>query len=132
LIVDDNEVNRRVLDENVAGWGMRKRGCASAREALTALRQAAEAGEPYQLAILDHQMPGMDGEMLGQAIKADPRLRDTTLVMLTSMGQAADAHRMLRSGFAAYLVKPVRQSQLMDALVNALAADLSGDEGAVS
>lgn len=130
LIVDDNEVNRRVLDEHVAGWGMRKRGCASAREALAALREAAEAAEPYQLAILDHQMPGMDGEMLGQAIKADPRLRDTTLVMLTSMGQAADAQRMLRGGFAAYLVKPVRQSQLMDALVNALATSRTGEEDA--
>src|SRR5207253_5945807 len=85
LIVDDNEVNRRVLHEHIISWGMRNGGFATASEALDALRRAAAEGDPYRIAVLDYQMPGMDGELLGQAIKADPALKETALVMLTSM-----------------------------------------------
>jgi signal transduction histidine kinase/DNA-binding response OmpR family regulator/HPt (histidine-containing phosphotransfer) domain-containing protein len=118
LIVDDNAVNRRVLHEQVVGWRLRNGSCASGAEALRALRLAHEAGDPYQIAILDFQMPDMDGEMLGRAIKADPALRDVALVMLTSQGQRGDAARFKEVGFAAYLVKPVRQSDLLTALAD--------------
>ena len=74
LIVDDNEVNRRVLHEQVSSWRMRNGGFASGEEALTKLREARAAGDPYHIAILDHQMPGMDGEMLARAIKSDPEI----------------------------------------------------------
>jgi PAS domain S-box-containing protein len=119
LIVDDNAVNRRVLHEQITSWGMRNGGFASGREALEALRQAQAIGDPYQMAIVDYQMPDMNGEMLARVIKSDPALRQTVLVMLTSSAQRGDAQRMMAAGFAAYLVKPVRQSQLMNALATA-------------
>src|SRR5262249_39294747 len=83
---------------------------------------AAAAGDPFRIAILDHQMPGTDGEELGREILDDRALRDTLLVMLTSAGHRGDAARMLAVGFSAYLVKPVRQSQLLDTLRTALGA----------
>jgi two-component system, sensor histidine kinase and response regulator len=85
LIVDDNPVNRRVLHEQVVQWGLRDDSVASGAEALVALREARTSGAPYQIAILDYQMPEMNGEMLGLEIKADPTLRQTVLVLLTSV-----------------------------------------------
>ena len=122
LIVDDNDVNRRVLHEQVIGWKMRNGSCASADEALRALRAAHAAGDPYGIAILDYQMPGTDGEGLGRAIKDDPDLREVSLIMLTSMGQRGDVARLKAIGFAAYLVKPARQSELLDALATVWSA----------
>jgi PAS domain S-box-containing protein len=119
LIVDDNAANRLVLQEQLRGWKMRIGSCASGGEALRALRDASVADNPYQIAILDFQMPEMDGEMLGRAIKADPLLRDIQLVMLSSLGQQGDMRERLKKiGFAAYLVKPARQSELMSTLVD--------------
>ena len=118
LIVDDHEVNRRVLQEQLESWNLRNQGFASGQEALTAMRQEHGAGEPYHIVLLDYQMPGMDGETLARVIKADPVLRETVLVLLTSFGQRGDAERFLEAGFAGYLVKPVRQSQLLDALAS--------------
>jgi CheY-like chemotaxis protein len=116
LIVDDHEINRQVLQEQTGSWGLHSDGCPSAREALVRLRAACESGDPYQVAIVDDGMPGMDSESLARAIKADPALRETVLVMLTSIGQPGDARRMAEAGFAAYLTKPVRPSELIDAL----------------
>ena len=124
LIVDDNEVNRRVLHEQIAGWHMREDGCASAQEALALLRQASAAADPFHIAVLDHQMPEMNGEMLARTIKADPALRDTVLILLTSMGQPEDPARLKDAGIFACLVKPVRQSRLWDTLAEAWAARL--------
>lgn len=122
LIVDDNEVNRRVLHEQICSWRMRNGGYASAEEALTKLREARAAGDPYHIAILDYQMPGMDGEMLARAIKADPDLRATLLVMLTSLGRPDDTTRLREAGVFACLLKPVRQSKLWDTLAEAWGA----------
>lgn len=128
LIVDDNEVNRRVLHEQISSWGMRNGGFASGKEALTALTDArTSGGDPYHIAIIDYMMPGMDGEMLARAIKADPFLSDTVLVMLTSVANRGEAKRMADAGFAVYLVKPVRQSQLMDALATAWARKIQAE-----
>jgi nitrogen fixation negative regulator NifL len=122
LIVDDNEVNRRVLHEQISSWRMRNGGYASGEEALTKLREARAAGDPYHIAILDYQMPGMDGVMLARAIKADPDLRATLLVMLTSLGRPDDTTRLREAGVFACLLKPVRQSKLWDALAEAWGA----------
>lgn len=91
LIVDDNEVNRRVLHEQITSWRMRNGGYASGEEALSVLREARAAADPYHIAVLDYQMPGMDGEMLARAMKADAALRETVLAMLTSLGWPDDA-----------------------------------------
>jgi len=119
LIVDDKAVNRRVLHEQIASWGMRNGSCAEAIHVLQALREARAAGDPYQVALLDYQMPEMDGAALAAAIKADPLLRDTVLIMLTSASHSSEARRMQGAGVDACLVKPVRQSQLLNALATA-------------
>ncbi|GHA79056.1 response regulator [Cognatilysobacter bugurensis] len=126
LIVDDNAVNRRVLHEQILQWGMRNGSCASAHEALVALRKAVDDGDPYPIAILDYQMPDIDGEMLARAIKADPVLRDVALIMLTSLGTSDHASTLQELGFAAYLSKPVRQSDLLNALSRARGASSGG------
>lgn len=119
LIVDDNSANRLVLQEQLRGWKMRIGSCASGREAIRTLRDAYAAGDPYQIAILDFQMPEMNGEMLGQAIKAEPLLQDIQLVMLSSLGQEGNIRERLKKiGFAAYLVKPAPQSVLLETLVS--------------
>ncbi len=116
LVVDDNATNREILTAQMKAWGVRMAAMPDGASALGELRRAATAGEPYQLAILDMQMPAMDGEQLGRAIKAAADLRGTRLVMMTSLGQRGDARRLAELGFAAYLTKPVKQSELYDAL----------------
>jgi signal transduction histidine kinase/CheY-like chemotaxis protein len=126
LIVDDNEVNRRVLTEQLAACQIRLAAASTAAEALDTLRGAHADGDPFDIAILDFLMPDMDGEMLGRAIKRDPDLRHTALVMLTSGGQAGDCSDLGNAGFAAYLVKPVRPALLLDALAVVRHTDANG------
>ncbi len=121
LVVDDNATNREILQVLFRAWGARPEEAEDGESGLRMLREAAAAGDPYPVAVLDMQMPGMDGATLGEAIKADPVLRDTRLVMMTSMGRRGDARRLEEIGFAAYLPKPVRQSELFDSLAVVLA-----------
>jgi CheY-like chemotaxis protein/HPt (histidine-containing phosphotransfer) domain-containing protein len=90
---------------------------------LACLRDAVTAGNQFQLAVLDMMMPGMDGATLGLEILADEALKTTPLVLMTSVGQRGDAHRFKEIGFAAYLVKPVRQSDLFDCLTGVLTGE---------
>jgi signal transduction histidine kinase/response regulator RpfG family c-di-GMP phosphodiesterase/HPt (histidine-containing phosphotransfer) domain-containing protein len=113
LIADKSALNMRVLQEQMASWGMRTEGVASGEDALKALREAQTSGDPYRIAVLDSQVPGMNGETLGRAIKADPMLRQTELVILTSFSQRVNARHLTEAGFAACLAKPVRQSKLL-------------------
>ena len=116
LVVDDNATNRQILQAYVSSWGCRSIEATCANEAIETMRTAADEGDPFRIALLDMQMPGMDGENLGKQIKADPQLQDMILVMLTSAGCRGDAKRMHEIGFAAYLNKPIKQSQLLDCL----------------
>jgi two-component system sensor histidine kinase/response regulator len=116
LHVDDNPTNRFVLRERLNHWHLPNSEGSSAQEGLDLLRSAAAENDPFHFAILDHEMPGSDGETLARTIKADPQLKDTLLIMLSSRGQRGDAKRMSEAGFAAYLTKPLRQSLLLDAL----------------
>jgi signal transduction histidine kinase/DNA-binding response OmpR family regulator len=118
LIVDDIEVNRRVVHEQITGWGMRNGSFATGEEALDSLRAAHQSSDPYQIAVVDYQMPTMDGATLGAAIKADPLLKDTVVVMLTSIGNWSEVRRLEGASIDACLVKPVRNSQLLNTLVN--------------
>ena len=117
LVVDDSSVSRRVLDEQLTGWTLRAASCGSGDEALQLLREANAAGDPFRIAIVDQAMSGLDGEGLGRAIKGDPLLSSTALVLLGTLGQRGDAARFEEMGFAGYLVKPVAQSELLAALV---------------
>jgi len=116
LVVDDNATNRRILQTYLSAWGCRSAEATCADEATAALRTADDEGDPFRIALLDSRMSGMDGETLGRKIKADPQLSDVHLVMLTSAARRGDARRMHEAGFAAYLTKPVKQSQLLDCL----------------
>ncbi len=121
LVVDDNATNREVLSGRLAAWEARADAAPDGPTALRALHRAQAEGDPFRAAILDMQMPGMDGAALGRAIKADDRLEEIRLVMMTSVGRRGDAKRMAAIGFAAYLTKPVRQSDLFDSLAVVLA-----------
>ncbi len=116
LHVDDNPTNRFVLREQFNHLQLRNSECDSGKDALEALYAASAEGDPFHIAILDQAMPEMDGETLARAIKADPVLRRTVLIMLSSFGHRGDAARIEDLGFAAYLTKPVRFSQILDTL----------------
>ena len=117
LIVDDNATNRHVLREQLKSWGCRFNEASSGEEALRKMRQGVDDHRPFDLAILDMQMPKMDGETLGRKIKQDSDLKNTILVLMTSIGKRGDAKRLEKIGFVGYLTKPVKQSQLYDCLV---------------
>jgi two-component system, sensor histidine kinase and response regulator len=118
LLVDDNPTNLFVLREQLNGWGLRNDSSSGAEDALNLLRAAQRAGDPYQIAMLDHQMPIIDGEQLARTIKADAELKNTVLVLLTSIGVRGDAARMKKAGFSAYLIKPAREAELLNTLIN--------------
>ena len=109
LIVDDIEVNRRVVHEQISSWGMRNGSYASAEEALHAIREAQAAGDPFDLVIADYQMPGTDGATLAAAIKADPALSGMVFILLTSIGHWRELRGLEGTSVDACLVKPVRQ-----------------------
>ncbi len=117
LIVDDNDTNREILRYQVQTWGMDSAEAASAPEALTHLRHAATHGQLYDVAILDMQMPDMNGLTLAHAIKAEPQLASIRLVILTSVGWYGDSTDIRQAGIDDYLSKPVRQAQLYNCLL---------------
>jgi PAS domain S-box-containing protein len=120
LIVDDHEVNRRVVHEQISSWGMRNGSFASGGEALQAILTAQVNGDPYHVVISDYQMPELDGVTLAAMIKANPATKDTVIVILTSVGHRSDLMKgSLAANIDACLVKPVRHSQLLDAVATA-------------
>ncbi|HEY9643515.1 MAG TPA: response regulator, partial [Coleofasciculaceae cyanobacterium] len=120
LVVDDNATNRKIVHYQAISWGMQVDEVANGEQALNLLRVAMQVGKPYNIAILDMQMPDMDGRELGQAIKTDPLLTSTQLIMMTSLNQRNGVQQMPDLGFSAYLVKPVKQSRLFDCLMQVM------------
>ncbi len=116
LVVDDNHTNRRIFRAYLESWRCRVEEAVSAEEAMKKLHEAVNKGNPFQIALLDRCMPKVDGESLGREIKGDPQLKDLILVMLTSVGMRGDAEYFKKLGFAAYLLKPVKQLQLLECL----------------
>lgn len=116
LIVDDNATNCGVLHNQVIAWGMRNGTAADGRQALEMLRIAAAENEAYDIALLDWHMPVMDGIELARCIHADPRLRQTRLIMLSSTGFYEAAEQASDSSVYCYLTKPVRQASLYECL----------------
>ncbi len=134
LVVDDNLTNRRILGETLASWGMRPSLAEGARAALGLLDQAAVAGHPFRLLLVDANMPEMDGFELVQRIRSDARLESAVIMMLTSGAQRGDATRCRELGVAAYLTKPIGQPELRSAILDALGApstDVSAAAGMV-
>jgi PAS domain S-box-containing protein len=120
LVVDDHAVNREILLVLLTSWGLRPAEATDGPAALHALVQAKTEHDPFAIAILDMQMPGMDGESLGRVIKADPSLKETRLVLCSSLGQSGSSQRLEEIGFVAALTKPVRRPELQEALAAAI------------
>jgi len=126
LIVDDNETNCQFLHRQMEAWRMRVEIARSGLEAITLLRAAAAAADPYTLAVIDSDVPPENGCALASQIKADPVIASTRLVMLTPFGKPLDAGDALAHGIAACRSKPVRQSALFDCLTETMAGSVSG------
>ncbi|MEO6203826.1 MAG: response regulator [Mycobacteriales bacterium] len=120
LVVDDNATNRMVLDRILVSWGCLPDSVDGAEPGLERLVSAALAGTPYDVMLLDLNMPGVDGYELARRATQDPRLAGLRLVMLTSSGQRGEAERAAEAGVAGYLTKPVRSAQLHGVLVTVL------------
>ena len=125
LVVDDNETNRRIVRDMLGAEGMAVHEAHRADAGLEALRRAARAGTPYDLAILDAQMPDQDGFELATAVRADRALAATRLLILTSAGQRGDGERCRQLGIQAYLTKPIARADLVEAVGTVLAGTVS-------
>jgi two-component system sensor histidine kinase/response regulator len=117
LIVDDNAANRRILETTTRSWGMRPTAVESGNAALEAIQQAEGKESVFRLAIVDGRMPGMDGFELAERIRQIPGLSNTIIMMLTSAGQRGEAELCRKLGIAAYLLKPIRNSELQAAVL---------------
>mgnify|MGYP005842891365 FL=1 len=129
LVVDDNQTNRRILEEILSNWGMVPTLVCGAEAAIAALRQAHQCGEPYRLVLTDSHMPDVDGFALAEQIKQDAALGSTVIMMLSSGDRPRDIARCEQLGIVAYLLKPVKQSELFDAIMLALGVTAPEDEG---
>ena len=120
LIVDDNATNRLVLSEMISLWGLVSAEAEDGKQALMRLREGAEAGHPYRLVLLDLQMPEMDGFELARIIKDGPLGENIVMILLTSIGQKGDSARCKEAGISGYLIKPIKQSELLDTILMSL------------
>ena len=120
LVVDDNSTNRKILEEMIANWRMKAVAAPNGPAAMEALQRAHKNGTPFRLVLLDGHMPGMDGFEVAARVKQDPQLHGAEVILLTSAGRSEDVARAKAVGVAAALSKPVKQSELWDAIVTAL------------
>ncbi len=120
LIVDDNQTHREIIQNYLTSWNLVSETARNAATALAALRAGASAGIPFAAALIDWMMPDMDGLELGQAIRHEPLLKATRLILLTAFDRAGLSAHARDSGFSAFLTKPIKQSELLDALVGAM------------
>lgn len=127
LIIDNNVTSRSMLKHQTSSWRMIVSEAESGGRALELLRSGVAQGEPYDIAALDLVMPDMDGFQLAESIKSDPTIASVILILLPSFGKRGHGERASQAGIAAYLPKPVRQSQLHDCLTTALGRSFSGE-----
>jgi signal transduction histidine kinase/DNA-binding response OmpR family regulator len=116
LVVEDHAVHRWVVEEQLRRWGMHVQSVASASRAVIELQEARAAGNPFDMALIDHWMPEMSGFELAEQIKTNPTLASTVLVLMTSVNHRRRADKIRAAGFSGYLLKPIHQSHLMDVL----------------
>ena len=117
LIVDDNTTNRIILQEMITSWGLVPTTTTNGKEALDRFNEAYNSGTPYPLILLDVQMPEMDGFEVAQRIKDAPAGKNTRIILLSSIGQRGDSDRCREIGISGYLPKPLKQSELFDAIM---------------
>ena len=128
LIVDDNATNRLILEEMVRNWGMTAQAVPSAQAAMQMIRQAWRLGEPYRLVLTDINMPEVDGFTLAKWIKQEPGLGGTSIIVLTSGARPDDPRRAEQMGISAHLMKPVKQSELLEAIAMSFGAAVAEPE----
>jgi len=116
LVVDDNATNRLILEEMLRNWGMKVETFAGGPEALARMRDVKKTGQHFNLAVIDANMPEMDGFTLAERIKNDPDLGHALIMMLTSSGRRGDGEHCRQIGISAYLIKPVKQADLLEAI----------------
>lgn len=124
LVVDDNATNRRIVEEILASWEVQSTCCASAAEAIQQLRTAFRGGKPFELLLSDLNMPEMDGFMMLEQIRRDPSLAGIVAILLTSSDRAQDAMRCAQLGVEQRLMKPIKQSELHDAILDAMGIEV--------
>src|SRR6202030_584095 len=120
LVVDNNSTSRQILEEMLTNWKMKPVTAQSGPAALEMLKRAQKSGKPFRLVLADGHMPGMDGFELSESVQRDPRLRGVAVILLTFGGHRDDQARAKSAGAAAAVTKPVKQSELWDAIVTAL------------
>jgi PAS domain S-box-containing protein len=120
LVVDDNQTNRSIIGKIVTGFGCQVTQASSGIQALAIMRSAAAKEKPFEMVLLDMQMPEMDGEQVLKEIKTDPEIKNALVVILTSMGHRGDAARLEALGCSAYLLKPVRQKELFNTILSVM------------
>ncbi|MBC7857006.1 MAG: response regulator, partial [Pirellulaceae bacterium] len=131
LIIDDNATNRRILEEVVTSWDMIPTAGSSVDEALTLLHEAVSAGRRFELLLTDINMPGRDGFDLIEQVRKEPQLAETAIIVLTSGERSDDSRKCDKYDVAQRLLKPVKQSELFDAIVAALGGEEREDAGSV-
>lgn len=122
LAVDDSDVHREILLSQIKSWGIEAEGVGNGNDAIRMLDESVSGSKPFRVAIVDSDMPGMDGFTLAQEIRAREKISQTVLMILLTLDHAVDEGTLLRMGFSSQITKPVRQSQLYNAIVNAVAA----------
>ncbi|MFN6486858.1 MULTISPECIES: response regulator [unclassified Nostoc] len=131
LIVDDNATNRKIIHHQATRWGMQVDQAASAATALKAIQEAAKQKSFYDVAVIDMQMPEIDGMTLGEQIKANSAIASLPLIMLTSTNQRDEIQQALKIGFVAYLVKPIKPSRLLDTIMTIFGTQAEQEESEV-
>ena len=110
--IDEHPVNRQLLEEFTKSWGLQTTCVSKPNDGLAMIQRAKDRGEPFHIAIVNKEMPGMDGLALARAMKADPQIAEIRLILLASLGQRGDAKEAKAAGFSGYLTKPIRQNVL--------------------
>jgi len=116
LVIDDNETNLNIVDAMLTSWKIEHALASKGTTGLDMLYEAEKTGESFDILLLDMKMPGMDGETVGKKIKNDEKIKNTKLILFTSMGNRGDAEKFKKLGFSGFLTKPIRQSDLYDCL----------------
>jgi CheY-like chemotaxis protein len=127
LIVDDNATNRRILQEMLARWGMASEAAEGGSEALEAMMRACDERKAFSLVLLDAHMPEMDGFAIAKHIRGRPEFQEAAIVILTSCSWGVETKRCREIGISAHLTKPVRQSELEEAITRALGKTPTGE-----
>jgi PAS domain S-box-containing protein len=120
LIIDDNSTNRMILREMLSGWGIIVSEADRGEKGITELRKKAQSDSPVKIVLLDYRMPEMDGLKTAEIIKADPMISETVIIMITSEQRGGDREKLRKLGVTGYLMKPVKRSELKNAVLTAV------------